>query len=684
MLIFNDRIDRRSASRRLRAALLTTALAALLQACGGSADDQTPARLGGEGTQRATATGMGGADVTAAAARRFSGLSLNLSGFDYWSTDFPTIDQFKRAGGWFTSCDQVPLDSPYDPGACMFNEVDDKAYRSAWDTFEQDKLDLDENGWVRSLPAIDDPQFKYHMVSAILFAGDGGAHPAGTYTVLYEGRGQIEYIGATQIVRGDHRDQMTVSNAPDSRLVIRIRSTDPADHIRNIRVIPPGGVCHADRLTVVDDAEDCVGKGAFVPMETLALTQTWYPKFLAELQGVRALRFMDWGRTNDSTLARWSDRPLQGDAFWTGRYGVPLGQMTQLANKLRTDAWINIPTRADDDYARRMARFLKQQLHPQARLILEYTNEPWNWAFKQTMDWQFDQAKRAFGDVSDDNQYEWVMNWHAMRSAQLCDMVKTEFGADAGRVQCVLNAQTGWTWPVLNYSLPCPRAQAILGKECAASFDAVAIAPYFGAYISSGVARQEYITAHWFTQPDGGLNQLFEEIRALNQADQPVTPPMALAGVSDQGQAGGALAEAREGMRVYQADVANGRFRKPILAYEGGQHLVNLARDCSGLDDDAEAQCISRRDRFATQWTALFSQANRDPRMGRAYATMMNDWIDTGGQMFTAFNFVNSFGYHGAWGLKESLFKADSESPKWQVLRPYKDSMACWWANCQQ
>ena len=119
-----------------------------------------------------------------AAARRFSGLSLNLSGFDYWSTDFPTIDQFKRAGGWFTSCDQVPLDSPYDPGACMFDEADDKAYRSAWDTFEQDKLDLDENGWVRSLPAIDDPQFKYHMVSAILFAGDGGAHPTGTYTVL--------------------------------------------------------------------------------------------------------------------------------------------------------------------------------------------------------------------------------------------------------------------------------------------------------------------------------------------------------------------------------------------------------------------------------------------------------------------------------------------------------------------
>lgn len=421
-------------------------------------------------------------------------------------------------------------------------------------------------------------------------------------------------------------------------------------------------------------------------MEDLSTTQTWYPKFLADLKGARALRFMDWGKTNYSTLANWSDRPLKADAFWTGSYGVQLGQMTLLANNLQADAWINVPTRATDDYAKNMAKFLKNQLNPRAQLILEYTNEPWNWAFAATMDWQFERAKEDFGYpyADDQGKYEWTMNWHAMRSAQLCDMVKAEFGAEAGRVKCVLNAQTGWTWPTLNYSLPCPKGQGILGKECAASFDAVAIAPYFGAYIADGVKRQDHISANWFTQADGGLSKLFEEIRALNDADQPVTPPLTLAGVADKEHAGGALANARQGMLVYKTDITGGKYKKPILAYEGGQHLVNLPRDCSGLAGDAKKACEKARDDFASNWTDLFSRANRDVRMGKAYATMMNDWIGTGGQMFAAFNFVDSFSYHGAWGLKESLFNTVAESPKWQVMLPYKDSIACWWANCQE
>lgn len=215
------RSDRRNAKRQCRVAFLFTALVALLQACGGGGADDTVVRQGDAVVQRkavAAASSIESALPTAdkavvAAPRRFSGLALNLAGFDYWSKDFPTIDQFKRAGGWFTSCDEVNLTTPYVPGDCMFSKADRDAYKSAWDTLEQGKLDLDENGWVRSLPAVSDPNAKFHMASSILFAGDGGAHPAGTYTVLYEGKGEIEYLGATGIVRGDHRDQMTISNA---------------------------------------------------------------------------------------------------------------------------------------------------------------------------------------------------------------------------------------------------------------------------------------------------------------------------------------------------------------------------------------------------------------------------------------------------------------------------------------
>jgi hypothetical protein len=337
-----------------------------------------------------------------------------------------------------------------------------------------------------------------------------------------------------------------------------------------------------------------------------------------------------------------------------------------------------------------MARFLKNQLHPQAQLTLEYTNEPWNWAFAQTMNWQFEQAKKVFDypyddddnpDNDNDGMYQFALDWHAMRSAQLCDLVKAEFGAEAGRVKCVLNAQSDWIWPTLNYSLPCPEGKKILGKECAESFDAVAIAPYFGAYIDGTVERQKYITDSWFSQGDAyALDRLFEEIRGLNSEDQPVEPPLFKAGLTEDQFKNGALDNAREGMAVYQEHVTNGTYRKPILAYEGGQHLMNHSRSCGDLDAD----CKKDRDEFVDKWTALFSKANLDPRMGKAYATMMNDWTSTGGQMFTAFNFVSSSGYYGAWGLKEGLFKTTEDSPKWQVMLPYKNRIECWWSGCQE
>ena len=681
-----DRKDTRRAKARQAAVACAALLAALLQACGGGGQEGASAaqQSGADEMRQALAAPPSLATVdagaNAAAARRASGLAMNLSEFSYWSTDFPTIDQFKRAGGWFTQCDEGK-------GSCTFTQAERNQGKSGWDTLEQAQLDRDANGWVRSLPAANDTNVKFRYVGAILFAGDKGAHPAGVYTVLYEGKGQVEFAPShgSVVDSQPNRALIDMTNRVDSQLVIRIKATDPADYIRNIRVIPPGGVCSADKLTVVASAGDCSGKGSFITMEALSQTQAWYPKFLADLKGVRALRFMDWARVNSSTLKNWADRPMKTDAFWSGPDGVPLGVMAGLANSLQADAWVNIPAQATDEYVRGAANLLKGQLNPQAQLILEYINEPWNGGFWENFLWQLGEAEKIWGDATPGGQeYEWVMNWHAMRSAQVCDIVKAAFGADASRVKCVLNAQAATTWVAANYNLPCPKAAAILGKECAASFDAVAIAPYFGVYISDGARRQDYITANWFNQADGGLGKLFEEIRAIDGNGNRVTPPMNLAGVSDKEQAGGALAESRQWMTNYKNDIANGPYRKPVFAYEGGQHLVNLPRDCSDLSGDALKACEKKRDDFTAKWTDLFVKANRDPRMGLAYATMMNDWIGASGQVFAAFNFVSGYGYYGAWGLRESLFKTTAESPKWQVMAPYKDSIGCWWANCQQ
>ena len=156
--------------------LCLVAMTGALQACSGGSVGEVPGGSASASPQAAPAvvSPRDPAHVAALAAalpgqRHYGGMGVNLSGFDYWSNDFPTIDQFKRASPWITSKDGV------------------------WDTGEADRLDLDENGWVKSLPAAGDGEVKYRYVVADLFQGDRGDHPAGVYTVLYEGSGTIEY-----------------------------------------------------------------------------------------------------------------------------------------------------------------------------------------------------------------------------------------------------------------------------------------------------------------------------------------------------------------------------------------------------------------------------------------------------------------------------------------------------------
>ena len=595
--------------------------------------------------------------------RHYGGMGVNLSGFDYYSTDFPIIDQFKRSNSWVTGKNGV------------------------WDTGEEAKLDLDENGWVKGLPAANDGNVQYRYVVADMFQGDGGAHPAGVYTVLYDGTGTIQYGGIGSVVSTSKgRDQVMITNSAadgGGGFLLTIAATTPGDYIRNIRVIPPGGVCAAAKKVYVPSAASCGGD--YISLETLSATQVWFPTFLADLTGMRTLRFMDWGRTNDSDLGAWADRPLKTDAFWTGQYGVPVGVMIGLANTLQADAWINLPARVDDDYARNFARFAKNTLNAKSKLILEYINEPWNGGFK-AYNWQYDQAVALWGDPAKatpvGNKHEWTQNWHAMRAAQLCDIVKAEFGAESGRVECVVNTQAGGgSWVAANYTLPCPRAAAQLGKPCADSFDAVAIAPYFGVYMSEHAYRDRIVKT-WFTQEDGGLSKLFEEIRAKNDADQVVTAPLSdISAKVNKDAVGGALSQSSVWMQAYRTDVAEGPYRKPIYAYEGGQHLINGAPYACKKTDPAD--CVAVEAEFQAKWQALWLRANRDPRMGTAYTTMMDNWLASNGRTFVQFNFVNSYSKYGAWGLRESLFRTAAESPKWNAVLPYRDSIPCWWAGCQ-
>lgn len=87
-----------------------------------------------------------------------------------------------------------------------------------------------------------------------------GHYPAGRYIVLYDGQGTIEYRGAAQkdiAASRQGRDVIEVDPFREGAIRIRIPTLDRSDHLRNIRVIMPGGVCADDPFQWCRDNDDC-------------------------------------------------------------------------------------------------------------------------------------------------------------------------------------------------------------------------------------------------------------------------------------------------------------------------------------------------------------------------------------------------------------------------------------------
>jgi hypothetical protein len=553
-----------------------------------------------------------------------SGLGINLGPLAYWQSDWPFIDEMKRAGGWYTRCEpsQTPTCRDFAPGA------------SANDTKEQDKLDLDENGWPRRLPAADDTSVKFRAVSALLFQGNGGTHAAGRWVVLYEGDGTIAYSGAGRKVEAESRpgrDVLDVTAKPGEGLMLRITRIDPRNPLRRIRVIGPGGICADTPFAWVPDADACKARAPFRSLEQLAATQAFHPAFIGDLRGLRALRFTKWNAANTSQVARWAQRPKPGDARWSGDDGVPLEAMFELARATGADPWISLPAFVDDDYARQFAALARRSLAPGATLWLEYGNEPWNQAPPYSRSGvMFEQQARQKWPEATLPPWQQRLNWYAYRSVQLCRLVKQGFGNDASRVHCVVNSQAA-NAATADTILGCPLARDELGGPCAKGVDALAIAPYFGFELGNPAIAAKVDA--WADTPDGGLSAVFDEI-------------------------GRELPRTREWI-VANKQVAD-RHGVPLVAYEGGQHLV--------VYRGGKAE-------------AMFRAANRDARMGAALKTLVEDWRAAGGGLFVAFDYAEPSGRGGFWGMKEH--QRDDAAPKWQAVKALRDA-PCWWNDCNR
>ena len=536
------------------------------------------------------------ADADAATSQNArSPLGINLTGLSYWSTEQPLLNVFAPNAAWLTHSD------------------------SAWDTGEEKYLNLDANGWPITLDAVNDPSTQQFNSVGVLMQREfsntpNGFYPGGQYVVLYQGQGTIIYGGdAVLVSHTTGQDTINVANATAAGIDLRITVTDPkhtGDYIRNIQVV------QAAHLSALKSG------------------QLFNPRFLSLIQNFHVLRFMDWLATNNSTLSSWTKRPLQSNAFWGTSNGAPIEVAVQLANAVLADAWLNVPVMADNNYVTQMATLVHSELGNSQKVYIEFSNEVWNGMFAQAA-YATAQGQATF-PAGKGSPFDYNRNWYGMRMAQICDTWKSVWGADAGRIVCVLAAQAANPYTATE-SLTCPFWAS--GTPCANhGIGAVAIAPYFGG---NGPAA-------WASQAGGGLTALFASLTAHNDATVPD---------------GGWLKQASGVVPAYVTALAP--YEIPLIAYEGGQAFIGGGN---------------------TALTNLYIAANRDARMGTAYTNYFQQWKAQGGQLFMDFADVGTYGQYGEWGALESVMQTttplSSAPPKWQAIQGFISTNPCWWAGC--
>lgn len=357
-----------------------------------------------------------------------SDTGINLAAIADWSAELPYVDVFKGSRAW--------ISQDYFPG-------------KDWDTATPQHLSADypsrlsENQRLGTMMIRD---LKEHV-------------PAGVYVVLYDGDGVLTFsMDVVAVKRAVGRIEVTVSPSSglNNGLFLIVERTNPADPVRNIRVFMPG-------------YEDWP-----VP---------FHPFFLDLIKNYKVLRFMDWANTNGAEYSNWNQRSRNDTRSYSSASkmpgsdgsgaGAPVEDMILLANIIGSSPWFNMPHLADDDFVLRYATLVKQNLRPDVKIYVEYSNEVWGTLFKGGQYAQ--QQGLALGLASSNADARFC--FYVKRSSEIFTIWKTVFGpAAATRLEFVYASQSV-NADVTRRMLRCA---ARLRVETNATM--IAVAPYFGSY----------------------------------------------------------------------------------------------------------------------------------------------------------------------------------------------------------
>jgi hypothetical protein len=501
-------------------------------------------------------------------------IGINLEGLADYSKAIPFVDAFKTSRRWIAGNNSTfDLNIP---------------------------TSLDSSGHAIAIPA------GAQHIKTLMFWDLNFSYSEGQYLVLYDGSANITYsnnvtknVGAS--VQG--REVVTVSSAVDGVVlqINRIGASTVADEvisIRNIRFIP-------------------------IAKEFTYQSDPFNPEYLAKLSSFHTLRFMDWLGTNNSSQVNWVDRPEITDAKWLPS---PVELCVDLCNKLNKDGWFCIPHQATDDYIQQFAITVRNRLNPGLKVIVEYSNEVWNFQFAQAQ-YAIVQSATLWG-VGVGNGY---VQWMGKRTVEVRRIWRSIWGSQAHRVKVVLCNQAGYLG-LEDGALNAPNWVASgIGNPVApkTEIDAYGIAPYFDGSMFSGDATTTALIAGWATEGETGFQKAFAQLR------------------SNTHFTGNSFEKIKEWV-VYHKNVAS-LINKEMLLYECGQHLIEPFNGTQ-----------QQKNTVVTFFLAM----NRRAEMGQLYIDYLTYMRNSAIGISCIFSDISSYSKFGSWGIWESVKQLDAVAPK--------------------
>jgi len=388
-------------------------------------------------------------------------IGVNTDTLQYFSAEMPLKDLSKMSMGWIQPWGSSLKDVP---------------------------LDLDENGYLKTVGS---------EGAQMIISDDnwGRSVDDNRYVVLYDGEGELSFnIHPSEIIK-EESGRIEIELA-EGRTGMKQLSTNPINYLRNIRIIP---------LENENDYEEIITRENF--------RDVW--------QGVEVMRYLNAQRINNSKEVEWSDRQKR-TTFGSGK-GQSLEDIIQMSNETNTNPWLLVPHLANDNYITEMAIYVRDNLNPNLKVYIEYTNEAWNWGFKQT----------GYLSKLADNNGTTIYQEYGLRAKQIFEIWSNVWGG-GGRLVRVIGT---------HFYNPWVSDQIMQTPGLAGNVDALAVGYYVGGEIGAGkdVSLLEL-------DIDGIFNY-------LNTISLPKTKEIL----------------------IKQKEIAE-KYNLELVAYEAGQHLAGVGK----------------------------------------------------------------------------------------------------------